>query len=75
MCYSKIPNVDFSENYSPVAHDSTTQLLTVLMIANGLSAMIVDVKIAFLYGELEEEVYMENPQGLEESKDSNTAWR
>jgi hypothetical protein len=60
--------VDFSESYSPVANDITIRLLLVAMILFGLSAKIVDVETAFLYGELEEE-YMENPEGLEDSND------
>ena len=67
--YSQIPGVDFSESYSPVANDITIRLLLVAMILFGLSAKIVDVETAFLYGELEEEVYMENPEGLEDSND------
>jgi hypothetical protein len=39
------------------------------MILFGLSAKIVDVETAFKYSELEEEVYMENPVGLEDSND------
>jgi histone deacetylase 1/2 len=67
--YSQIPGVDFSESYSPVANDVTIRLLLVAMILFGLSAKIVDVETAFLYGELEKEVYMENPEGLEDSND------
>lgn len=67
--YSQIPGVDFSESYSPVANDITIRLLLVAMILFGLSAKIVDVETAFLYGDLEEEVYMENPEGLEDSND------
>ena len=67
--YSQIPGVDFSETYSPVAHDITIRLLLLAMILFRLSAKIVDVETAFLYGELEEEVYMENPEGLEDSSE------
>jgi hypothetical protein len=62
--YNQIPGVDFSESYSPIANDITIRLLLVAMILFGLSAKIVDVETAFLYGELEAEVYMENPEGL-----------
>ena len=36
-----------------------------MMIAEGLSAKIVDVETAFLYGDLEEEIYMECPAGMD----------
>ena len=35
-----------------------------LMISNNWEADIVDVETAFLYGDLEEEIYMKIPQGL-----------
>ena len=34
-----------------------------MVINFGFLAKIVDVKTAFLYGDLEEEIYMECPQG------------
>ena len=38
------------------------------MLHFGYSAKIVDVKTAFLYGDLKEEIYMECPQGMKDVK-------
>ena len=38
------------------------------MILFSLSAKIVDVETAFLYGELEEQIFMDIPLGMEEAK-------
>ena len=67
--YSQIPGVDFSENYSPVVHDITVRLLFVIMIMLKLTGKIADVETAFLWGDLEEEVYMDNPPGLPNAKE------
>ena len=39
------------------------------MILFGLSAKIVDVETAFLYGKLDEEIYMECPPGMKSKAD------
>ncbi len=62
--YSKIPLVEFSENYSPVVHDVTFRILILLLIVFGLTAKIVDVETAFLYGNIGEEIFMESPPGM-----------
>ena len=62
--YSQIPGVHFSESYSPVVHGIIFRLLILAMIVLEISAKIVDVETAILYGELEGEIYMECPQGL-----------
>ena len=67
--YDQIQGLDLSESYSPVENDITIRLLLIAMILFGLSAKIVDVETAFLHGKLEEEVHMENPEGLEDSND------
>jgi len=63
--YSRIAGVDYQENYSPVIHDVTYQIMIVLRIIFKLKSRIVDVETAFLHRDLEEEIYMACPEGLE----------
>ena len=73
--YSQVAGVDFNEvPYSSVINDVIYHLLLVLSLVHGYSCVIVDVERAFLHGELEaeEEIYMECPQGMEDSK--NKVW-
>jgi len=37
----------------------------IVMIIWGMEALIIDVEISFLYGNLEEEIYMDFPEGME----------
>ena len=67
--YSQIPGVDFTENYSPVIHDISARILIIIMIIYGLQGKLVDVETAFLYGDLEEEVYMDCPEGMVDVKE------
>ena len=62
--YSQVPGINFSENYSPVVNDITFRILLLMVLQFGYSAKIVDVETAFLYGDLEEEIYRECPQGM-----------
>ena len=61
--YSKVPGIDFSENYSLVVNDITFPILLLMVIHFKYAAKIVNVE-TFLYGDLEEEIYMECPQGM-----------
>ena len=46
-------------------HGITFCALLFVMIAEGLSAKIVDIEAPFLYGDLDEEIYTECPKGIE----------
>jgi len=63
--YSQIPGVDFTDNYAPVVNDVTWRIMVIAMLIWGLDAIIIDVETAFLYGNLEEEIYMDLPEGME----------
>ena len=64
--YSQEEGVDYEETYSPVAR--YTSIRTVLAIANYLDLELhqMDVQTAFLNAELQEEIYMVQPDGYVE---------
>ena len=66
--YSQVPGIDFSENYLPVVNDIIFHILVLMVLHFGYSAKIADIETAFLYGDLEEEIYMECPQGMADVK-------
>jgi len=62
--YTQKEGEDFFNTYSPVARMTTICVLLSLAISYGLIIHQMDVKTAFLNGELEEEIYMEQPDGF-----------
>ncbi|GJT97990.1 zinc finger, CCHC-type containing protein [Tanacetum coccineum] len=56
--------IDYFDTYAPVARISIIRLLIALASIHSLIIHQMDVKTAFLNGELEEEVYMNQPLGF-----------
>ncbi|CAL9008157.1 unnamed protein product [Prunus brigantina] len=56
--FSQQQGLDFSETFSPVVRHTTVRLILSLATMNKWSLRQLDVKNAFLHGDLEEEVYM-----------------
>lgn len=61
--YAQRPGIDFNETFAPVARMETIRTILALAAQMRLSIYQMDVKSAFLNGELSEEVYVEQPQG------------
>jgi len=62
--YTQREGVDFFDTYSPVARLTTIRVLLSLAVSYGLLIHQMDVKTASLNGELEEEIYMDQPDGF-----------
>jgi hypothetical protein len=55
---------NYFDTYSPVARMTTIRVLVALAACNDLLIHQMDVKIAFLNGELDKEIYMKQPDGF-----------
>ena len=64
--YSQIPGVDYTDNFAPVAHDVSFRVALARMMVEKLDSLVMDVETAFLYGEIDEEIFMKSPVGMEE---------
>ena len=64
--YDQVPGVNFTENFAPVINDvSIRAVLVLLQLQRDWIATIVDVETAFLYGDMDVELYIEVPEGME----------
>jgi hypothetical protein len=68
--YAQREGVDFKEVFAPVARIETVRVLLALAARNGWKVHHMDVKSAFLNGDLVEEVYVQQPPGFVVEKGS-----
>ena len=62
--YTQTYSVDYAETFSPLAKITSIRILISLAVNLGWPLFHLDVKNAFLHGDLHEEVYMEQPPGF-----------
>ena len=62
--FSQKYSIDYTETFSPVVHFSSVRSLLALAAQRDLHVCQLDVSTAFLNGELEEDVYMMQPEGF-----------
>lgn len=64
--FSQIEGVDYEETFAPVARYTSIRSIISIAAEMGWSIHQMDVKTAFLNGIIQEEVYIEQPQGFEQ---------
>jgi hypothetical protein len=73
--YAQTYGIDYEETYSPVAKMTTVRAIITMVIAKGWSLHQMDVKNVFLHGDLQEEMYMEQPPGYVDQTHPNLVCR
>jgi hypothetical protein len=73
--YAKTYGIDYEETYSLVAKMTTIRAIIAMAIAKGWSLHQMDVKNDFFHGDLQEEMYMEQPLGYEDQTHPNLVCR
>lgn len=66
--------LDLNEIYAPVAKLTTLRVLLVVAANLNLRICQMDVKSAFLYGDIKENVYMHIPEGVK-NQNENKVWK
>ena len=62
--YRQKEGLDYFDTYSPVTRITSIRMLIAIAVLHNLDIHQMDVKTAFLNGELSEEIYMEQPEGF-----------
>ena len=64
--FSQAEGIDYDETFAPVASLEAIRMFLAFVAHSNFKVYQMDVKSAFLNGELDEEVYMEQPPGFED---------
>lgn len=59
--FSQVPGIDYTKTFAPVTKMNSINLTLAIVVAHGWAVQKMDVKSAFLNGNLHEEIYMEQP--------------
>jgi ATP-binding cassette subfamily B (MDR/TAP) protein 1 len=62
---------DFNEIFSPVVRLTTIRVVLAIYVIFDLHLQQLDVKISFIHGELDEEIYVLQPEGFAEKGKEN----
>ncbi|XP_059650617.1 cysteine-rich receptor-like protein kinase 42 [Cornus florida] len=73
--YAQKEGIDYNEVFSPVVKHSSIRILLALVAQFDLELAQVDVRTAFLHGDLEEEIYISQPNGFKVAGKENWVYK
>ncbi|GJZ24050.1 putative ribonuclease H-like domain-containing protein [Tanacetum coccineum] len=73
--YTQEESIDYDEVFAPVARIETIRLFLAYASFIGFTVYQMDVKSAFLYGKIEEEVYVCQPLGFEDPNNPDKVYK
>jgi len=73
--YNQIEGIDFEETFSPVARLEAIRVLLAFACYKGFKLFQINIKSAFLNGEIKEDVFVEQPPGFESSQFPNHVFK
>ena len=62
--FSQVEGLDYDQIFSPVVHFKTVCLILSMAALKNWTISGLNVRNAFLYGDLDEEIYMKQPEGF-----------
>jgi hypothetical protein len=68
--FSQVEGIDYNETFAPVAKMNSICLVLALVASHKWEVHQMDVKSAFLHGDLQKEIYMEQPLGYVQNDSS-----
>lgn len=69
--FSQIEGIDYQEVFAPVVKHVSIRILMSLVVKEDMELEQMDVKTAFLHGELDQPLFMEQPEGFEVNPDKD----
>ena len=73
--FSQRPSIDYEETYSPVMDAITFIFFISLVVTENLDMRLMDVVTAYLYGSLDNDIYMKIPKGYNMLEAYNSKFR
>ena len=73
--YTQVQGIDYEETFSPVTRYESIRYLLGHATLQDCEIEAMDVKLAYLHGVLDEEIYMEQPEGFIANGEENKVCR